>query len=179
MLLSLPFFCPPGIRSFQYKNDWINLIRSTHNQLSEVGYRITSNDHDVKYFGHEDCVLKIGDAKIGSGPFEPCRRYTTKVDAKPEDWMQCTPWASIGGIDCWHECRNLVTESFQQGQSKGFTNVFTIGYSHSSTSKPGSGLRSSKMNPKNPKGLSQGGHMNSDSNREGAATSGDVLLWVR
>ena len=45
----------PRGRSFKYADDVINYIRTKHNQMSEISYRFTSNDHNTTYYGHESC----------------------------------------------------------------------------------------------------------------------------
>ena len=88
-------------KSFKMGDDYINGIRTKHNQGTVVGYRTTTNDFDdVRYFHHEDCYY-WHKQNTDSSQHDPCRRYTTKLDAKHEDFVQCTVTPPYnGGIDC-------------------------------------------------------------------------------
>ena len=99
-------------------------MRTKKNQLSYIGYRITSNDNDVTYFGHEDCAyqhLERADKQL-----DPCRRYTTKIDAKSDEWIQCLGHSDWGGLDCWYGCGNPTKEGHTTRGNKGIVTLLSV-----------------------------------------------------
>ena len=154
--------------------------RTKMNPGSAIGYRITSNDNAVTYYGHERCVYNH--KTIGVKPLEPCRRYTTKIDAGPDDWMQCLSMGMPGmnngdeyaGLNCWYGCRNPSKLSQRQGEAKKTTGVFSTSYFHG-TGVPGTNSRVTLMDPDNKEGDSKWSQSPDFEN----VLLDDVLMWVR
>ena len=103
---------PESKKSSKMPDDYINNIRTRKNQLSSIGYRTTSNNFKTRYFHHEDCFYSHSYAdhnpRHGSdynSPYHPCYRFTTKIDAAQDDWVQCLQGTfNAGGIHAYWEC---------------------------------------------------------------------------
>ena len=184
----------PRGRSFKYADDVINYIRTKHNQMSEISYRFTSNDHNTTYYGHESCEYNSAFNSIGHSNYAPCRRYTTKIDAARGDWMQClyAGWA-FGGFDCWSHCRNPLKMSLKEAyQVRAPTPVFRTAWNYwqpfeEGIGKGGRNTRATIMHPENGEGKEIAYPTIPDSYEvrnqqidiKTTGMGGDFLMWAR